>query len=99
MARTVQPTKIEPAALSIGQLATYLQTSSDTVRRLIDSGELPAFKLRSQWRVSVADLHAYEARQRRDGKRAPAKTTTKRAPRKAAAAKTTKTATTRKRTR
>ena len=45
--------------LSIKDVAYRLQLSERTVRRLLDGGELSAFRVRGQWRISVEDLQKY----------------------------------------
>lgn len=48
-----------PRALSIKASASYLGVSPDTVRRLVDAGELPAFRVGSKLlRIMSADLDA-----------------------------------------
>lgn len=49
--------------LTLEEVADFLKTSVKTVRRLIGSGELPAFKVRGQLRVRKSDLEAYIDRQ------------------------------------
>ncbi len=49
--------------LSIDQAAKYLSVSDDTIRRLIKEGELPAARIRGQWRIRKADLDALFRRQ------------------------------------
>lgn len=44
--------------LSRKEAAAFLGVSRDTVQRMIDSGELRAHKVRSQWRIEMADLEA-----------------------------------------
>jgi excisionase family DNA binding protein len=41
----------ENEVLTIKEVARALRVSEDTVRRMIDSGELQAFKVHNQWRV------------------------------------------------
>ncbi len=36
---------------TIKEVAKILKVSDDTVRRMIDSGELEAFKVHNQWRI------------------------------------------------
>jgi excisionase family DNA binding protein len=50
--------------LTTGQAADALQTSKDTVRRLIKDGDLKAERLREdgQFRIREADLRAYAER-------------------------------------
>ena len=66
-----QKTKRAPAlALTFGRLldvegaAGFLLTSPKTVRRLIASGELPAFKIGNLLRVAEPDLMAFLSRRR-----------------------------------
>jgi excisionase family DNA binding protein len=49
---------LDPISVSIETAAMALEVSADTVRRMIRDGELPAYKLRAQWRIRVEDLHA-----------------------------------------
>lgn len=56
--------------LTTAQVAAELSASRETVRRLISSGELRAYRLSSEgspWRVRPEELDAYrERRQNRD---------------------------------
>ena len=56
--------------LTTAQVAAELNASRETVRRLISSGELRAYRLSSEgspWRVRPEELDAYrERRQNRD---------------------------------
>lgn len=54
--------------LSIQRAAAHLAVSTRTVRRLITSGELPAFKLGSQWRIHPRDLDDFVFAQRQRGR-------------------------------
>lgn len=45
--------------LSIKEVADSLRVSESTVRRMIQSGELAAIRVRRQWRVSLSELSAY----------------------------------------
>jgi excisionase family DNA binding protein len=45
--------------LTVEQVAERLSVSTRTVRRLIDSGELPAHRMGRMVRVSVDDLERY----------------------------------------
>ena len=58
--------------LTITEAAEKLKVSRSTVRRLIASGDLPYYKIRSCKRVSTEDLCAYlkDRRTRREGMRA-----------------------------
>lgn len=44
---------------TIEEVADILKVSAGTVRKLIDSGELKAFKVRGQWRIKKEDLDQY----------------------------------------
>ena len=52
------------ALLTIKLAAARLALSTKTVRRLIDSGDLPAFKVGSQWRIHPRDLDDFVFKQR-----------------------------------
>lgn len=56
------------ALLSIQGVAAFLNLSTKTVRRLIDRGELSAFKLGSQWRIHPRDLDDFLFAQRQRGR-------------------------------
>lgn len=45
--------------LTIQDVADRCRVNSKTVRRWIDSGELSAFKLGRQWRISERDLQHF----------------------------------------
>lgn len=45
--------------LSIPRVAELLSTTPPTIRRIVDSGELPAVKISRQWRVPLSDLRTY----------------------------------------
>jgi excisionase family DNA binding protein len=46
----------QPASVSIQEAARLLGVSDDTIRRMIKSGQLPAFKVRSQWRIRKEEV-------------------------------------------
>lgn len=48
-----------PTLLTIDQTAEHLQVSSKTVRRWIKNGELVAYRIGRQLRISDADLSAF----------------------------------------
>ncbi|MGD0088570.1 MAG: helix-turn-helix domain-containing protein [Planctomycetota bacterium] len=50
-------------AVSRQDAGRMLGVSWRTIERLVDRGELRAFKLLGQWRILVSDLDAYVARQ------------------------------------
>lgn len=54
------------ALLTIKDAASLLQVSEKTIRRWIDTAELPAAKLGNQWRIRPRDLDlfVYERMQR-----------------------------------
>jgi excisionase family DNA binding protein len=45
--------------LTIEEVARILKVSVQTVRRMIDEGELQARKIRGQWRIKREDLRNY----------------------------------------
>lgn len=49
----------QPALLNLAQVADLLLTSPATVRRLVNSGSLPAVRLSRQWRVAREDLRQF----------------------------------------
>ena len=53
-----------PRLLSIPQVADHLAVHPKTVRRLIEDGRLPSYRVRGQVRISVSDLAAYLAQSR-----------------------------------
>ena len=48
-----------PLLLTIQEVADRLRVNEKTVRRWIDTQELPAFKLGRQWRISEQDLRRF----------------------------------------
>ncbi|MGC8827816.1 MAG: helix-turn-helix domain-containing protein, partial [Anaerolineae bacterium] len=53
--------------LNVRQLQELLGVDRVTIYRLLDSGELPGFKVGGQWRFSRAEIEAWLARQRAGG--------------------------------
>jgi excisionase family DNA binding protein len=47
--------------MSIEEAATLLDVSETTIRRLINSGQLPAYRIGGQFRISEEDIRAYLA--------------------------------------
>ena len=45
--------------LTIREVASYCQVDEKTIRRWIEAGNLPAFKLGRQWRVAEKDLRRF----------------------------------------
>ena len=50
-------------ALSVCRVAKQLSVSDRTARRLIEAGDLKAYRIGRQWRVFEPDLQEYLARQ------------------------------------
>lgn len=42
--------------LTIKEAASLLRVSDDTIRRMIDEGKLPAFKVRGNWRIKREEI-------------------------------------------
>lgn len=59
--------------LSVRELAELLQLSDRTVYRLVQSGEIPGFKIGGSWRFSRADVEDWMVHQVRDTKKRIAK--------------------------
>lgn len=53
----------QDGALSVSRVAEELQVCKKTARRIIDSGDLRAHRIRRQWRVFRKDFEEYLARQ------------------------------------
>ena len=51
--------------LNIKEVAALLRLAEKTVYSMAQVGELPAFKVRGQWRIRRADLDAWMQEQRR----------------------------------
>lgn len=45
--------------LTVDEVAAELRVSPQTVRKLIDNGELKAFRVGGQWRIKRKDLDRY----------------------------------------
>jgi excisionase family DNA binding protein len=48
---------------TLEDVAEILKVSVSTVRKLVEDGDLKAFKVRNQWRVRKEELDAYISRQ------------------------------------
>ena len=60
---------IEPAWLTVSQLARRWQLGRKTIYKFIDSGTLPVWKVgRHLYRIALADVLRFEARNRRSRK-------------------------------
>lgn len=60
---TILQSTLFPRAISLRDAATALGTCKRTIERLIQRGELKAFRVGRTWRVVECDLKAYVARQ------------------------------------
>jgi PTS system nitrogen regulatory IIA component len=47
------------AMMTLNEVRDYLRVSDNTLRGILNSGELPAGKIGSHWRVRAEDLDAY----------------------------------------
>ena len=54
---------IQPVVLTIREAGTYLNVSSDTVRRLVRRGTIPHARIGNRIRIRRADLDGYLRRQ------------------------------------
>lgn len=45
--------------LTVEEVAERLRVSAQTVRKLIEDGELRAFRVKNQWRIRKEDLDRY----------------------------------------
>lgn len=45
--------------MTVQQVADYMQMSTDKVYDMAQKGELPALKIRQQWRFNRADIDAW----------------------------------------
>lgn len=48
-------------AFTVAELARRLQTCERTARRIIETGQLRAHRIRGQWRIREEDFEAYLA--------------------------------------
>ncbi len=48
--------KLTPSVLTPAELANYLRVHRSTIYRLLDRGELPSFKVGSDWRFVRDDI-------------------------------------------
>lgn len=63
MARPIEP------AMTVREVAKFLNVGSNTVYRLAQLGELPGFKVAGAWRFQPADMQRWiEERKRRTAK-------------------------------
>jgi excisionase family DNA binding protein len=47
---------IAPAVMTVNDLARYLKVHPSTVYRLLRTGQLPAFKVGSDWRFNIEEI-------------------------------------------
>ncbi len=59
MSKPLPPDETAGPLLTIAEVADRLRVNEKTVRRWIDTQELPAFKLGRQWRISEQDLRRF----------------------------------------
>jgi excisionase family DNA binding protein len=50
---------IAPAVMTVTDLARYLKVHPSTVYRLLRTGQLPAFKVGSDWRFNVEEINRW----------------------------------------
>lgn len=66
---------LEPA-MTVKEVATFLNVDEKTIYRLAQKGELPGFKVAGAWRFQRADLQQWiDARKQQSGNRAEPKQT------------------------
>lgn len=65
MSATKQKQQVEPALMSLNDACVYLDCSYSHLLKSIKSGELPALKLGSRWKVKKMELDKMIARRQR----------------------------------
>jgi excisionase family DNA binding protein len=50
---------VENQVLTIKQVAEYLQVTEKTIYTLVQEGNIPAFKVRGQWRFKREDIERW----------------------------------------
>ncbi len=53
----------EAKVITIGELATYLHVHRSTLYRLLKKGQLPGFKIGSDWRFNVEAIDQWRMQQ------------------------------------
>jgi excisionase family DNA binding protein len=59
--KTMHP---QPKVLTLGELAEYLRVHPSTLYRLLKKGQLPSFKIGSDWRFNVEAIDEWCMKQR-----------------------------------
>jgi excisionase family DNA binding protein len=54
----------EAKVITIGELAEYLRVHRSTLYRLLKKGQLPGFKIGSDWRFNVETIDRWRMQQR-----------------------------------
>jgi len=52
---------MQSATYTVADLAKRWQVHEVTLRRMLESGKLPGFKIGRSWRITAATVAAYEA--------------------------------------
>jgi excisionase family DNA binding protein len=55
---------IEDRAMTVKDVAEYLNVDEKTIYRLVQRGDMPAFKVLGSWRFELADLRDWVATQK-----------------------------------
>jgi excisionase family DNA binding protein len=61
VSRDKPPPVVEPATeiITMAELAAYLNCHEATIRRLLQKGEIPGFKLGSDWRFNLRSIEEW----------------------------------------
>ena len=51
-----------PEILNLKEVAEYLRCSTYTIYRMIHAGDLPCFRVGADYRFSLADIEAWQAK-------------------------------------
>jgi len=60
----MEPVQLPDEILTLPEVAQLLKVADKTVYTMARKGELPAFKVRGQWRFTREDIHAWIERQK-----------------------------------
>jgi excisionase family DNA binding protein len=55
--------RTDPKVLTVGELSGYLRVHRSTIYRLLKRGELPGFKIGSDWRFNVEAIDEWRLQQ------------------------------------